>query len=156
LLANRAGWGAPDNREKVARIKPGGALRRGQRLERSRNQLRLVRAHKVVPVNRHSNLEARNTSDMPGDSEDFAEATQLYVTNRRQERYHVLDPLACLDLARQFEQDARRTDIERFAAALHCQVANLGDQYWQSELVSLCTSLIQASNVRDGRHDSNG
>jgi hypothetical protein len=110
----------------------------------------------MVPVNRDGNLNAGQASDMPRDSKDFTQATQLYVTNRRQKRDHVLDPLARLDLARQFEQDTSRTDIDRLAAALHCKVADLGDQYWQPQPVSLCTSLIQASNVRDGRHDSNG
>ena len=110
----------------------------------------------MVSVNRHSNLEAGSTADMPGDSKDLPEAAQLDVTNRREERNHVLDPFARLDLIRRLEQNSRRTDINGFAVALYRQAANLSDQYWQSQSVSLCTSLIQASNLRDGRHDGNG
>lgn len=93
---------------------------------------------------------------MPRDSKDLPEAAQLDVTNGREERDHVLDSLARLDLIRRFEQNARRTDIDRFPIALYRQAANLSDQYWQSQSVSLCTSLIQASNLRDGRPDGNG
>ena len=111
--------------------------RRPRRLERGGNRFHLVRAQKVVPVNRHSNLKPGTTADMTGDSKDLAEAAQLDVTKRREERDHVLDPLARLDLIRRFEQNARRTDIDRFPIALYRQAANLSDQYWQPQSVSL-------------------
>ena len=120
------------------------------------DRFHLVGAQEVVPVDRHRNLEAGITADMPRDSKDLAEAAQSYVTNRREERDHILYPLARLDLVRQFEQDAGRTDVDGLAAALYREAANLSDQYWQSQSVSLCTSLIQASNLRDGRYDRNG
>jgi hypothetical protein len=125
-------------------------------LQRCRNGLHKIRAHKVISVYRHNKLEPGIGANNPAASKDLAEATQLYFTNRRRERDYVLDPFAWLELARQFEQNARRTDIECFPAARCRQAANLGNQYWQTQSVSLCTSLIQASNVRDERHDGNG
>jgi hypothetical protein len=116
----------------------------------------LVGAHEVVPVNGHRKFEVGTGADMPRDSKHLAETAQFYVTNRREQRDDVLDPLARLDLVRQFEQDAGGTDIDCFAAALYREAANLSDQYWQSQSVSLCTSLIQASNLRDERQDRNG
>ena len=109
----------------------------------------------MIPIDRHSNLEAGIVPVTPRDSQYLPEATQLYVMNRR-ERDDVLDPLARLDLIRHLERNPGGTDIERLAAARRRQAANLSDQYWQSQSVSLCTSLIQASNLRDGRRDGNG
>ena len=116
----------------------------------------LVGADEVVPVDGHRKLESGITADMPRHSKDLPETAQFYVANRREQRDDVLYPLARLDLVRQFEQDAGGTDVDGLAAALYREAANLSDQYWQSQSVSLCTSLIQASNLRDGRYDRNG
>jgi hypothetical protein len=132
------------------------ALLNNRRSECGGNRFSLVSAQEVIPVDCDSNLEPGITAHMPGDSKDLPEAAQPDVTNRREERDHVLDPLARLDLIRRFEQNARRTDIHRFRITLYRQAANLSDQYWQSQSVSLCTSLIQASNLRDGHPDGNG
>ncbi len=126
------------------------------RLKHSRNRLYLVGAHEMVPIDGHGDLEPGTASIMPPASKNLTEATQLYALGSRRKRDHVLDPLARLDLVQQFERNAGRADIDRFPAALGRQTANLGDKYWQSQSVSLCTSLIQASNLRDTHHNGNG
>lgn len=52
------------------------------KLEHGRHCRHPVRTHKMIPVDRHGNIESGTTAGMPVASKHLAKATQLYVMNR--------------------------------------------------------------------------